>query len=126
MQHKKQAYEQIERTVLWNTSRGNTSDTLNYKLEIDMLQEELDEFIEAVEANDPVAMFDALLDLDFVRVGTLGKMNISPIAQVEGYEAVLQANESKSSKKNHLGKITKPTDFVGPEANLQKILNSRK
>jgi len=125
MQHKKQAYEQIERTILWNTSRGNTSDTLNYELETAMLQEELDEFIEAVASNDPVAMFDALLDLDFVRVGTLGKMNILPDAQVEGYEAVLQANESKSSKKNHLGKITKPADFVGPESQLQKILDSR-
>ena len=32
----------IERTFEWNTIRGNTPDTLNYQLEIDMLQEELD------------------------------------------------------------------------------------
>lgn len=125
MKHKKQSFEQIERTVEWNKVRGNTPDTLNYQLEIDMLQEELDEFKLAVEQNDKVAMFDALLDLDFVRVGTLGKMQIDPYMQVDGYEAVLHANESKSSTKNSAGKITKPADFVGPEAELQKILDNR-
>ena len=115
----------IERTIEWNTIRGNTPDTLNYQLEIDMLQEELDEFKLAVSQGDRVAMFDALLDLDFVRIGTLGKMGIHPLAQVEGYEAVLQANESKSSTKNTAGKITKPANFVGPEIQLQTILEQR-
>ena len=115
----------IERTIEWNTIRGNTPDTLNYQLEIDMLQEELDEFKLAVSQGDRVAMFDALLDLDFVRIGTLGKMGISPLIQVEGYEAVLQANESKSSTKNAAGKITKPADFVGPETKLQELLDRR-
>ena len=41
MRHKKQAFEQIERTIEWNELRGNTPDTLDYQLEIDMLQEEL-------------------------------------------------------------------------------------
>ena len=43
--------------------------------------------------------------------------------QVDGYEAVLKANESKSSSKNAAGKIAKPVDFVGPEAKLEAILN---
>lgn len=117
----------IERTIEWNTIRGNTSDTLNYQLEIDMLQEELDEFKLAVSQGDRVAMFDALLDLDFVRIGTLGKMGIHPLAQVEGYEAVLQANERKSSTKNAAGKITKPADWeqYAPEIQLQTILEQR-
>ena len=76
MLNKKQSFEQIERTIYWNTVRRNTPDTLNYQLEIDMLQEELNEFKLAVEQGDKVAMFDALLDLDFVRIGTLGKMQI--------------------------------------------------
>ena len=127
MKHKKQSFEQIERTVEWNEVRGNTPDTLNYQLEIDMLQEELDEFKLAVEQNDKVAMFDALLDLDFVRIGTLGKMQIDPYMQVDGYEAVLHANESKSSTKNSAGKITKPEDWdkYAPEPELQKILLKR-
>ena len=123
MRHKKQSFEQIERTIEWNELRGNTPDTLDYQLEIDMLQEELDEFKLAVAEGDRVAMFDALLDLDFVRIGTLGKMQIDPYTQVDGYEAVLKANESKSSTKNAAGKITKPTDFTGPEAELAKLLS---
>lgn len=123
MLNKKQSFEQIERTIKWNTVRGNTPDTLDYQLEIDMLQEELNEFKLAVEEGDRVAMFDALLDLDFVRIGTLGKMQIDPYTQVDGYEAVLKANESKSSTKNTAGKITKPTNFTGPEAELAKLLS---
>ena len=123
MRHKKQSFEQIERTIEWNELRGNTPDTLDYQLEIDMLQEELDEFKLAVAEGDRVAMFDALLDLDFVRIGILGKMQIDPYTQVDGYEAVLKANESKSSTKNAAGKITKPADFTGPEAELAKLLS---
>ena len=123
MRHKKQSFEQIERTIEWNELRGNTPDTLDYQLEIGMLQEELNEFKLAVEQNNKVAMFDALLDLDFVRIGTLGKMQIDPYTQVDGYEAVLKANESKSSTKNAAGKITKPDNFTGPEAELAKLLS---
>lgn len=124
MQHKKQAFEQIERTIKWNEVRGNTPDTLDYKLEIDMLQEELDEFKEAVERGDKVAMFDALLDLDFVRIGTLYKLDVTAEQQVDGYEAVIQANETKSKTKNDAGKITKPANFVGPESQLESILKA--
>ena len=128
MRHKKQSFEQIERTIEWNELRGNTPDTLDYQLEIDMLQEELNEFKLAVEQNDVVAMFDALLDLDFVRIGTLGKMQIDPYMQVDGYEAVLKANESKSSTKNTAGKITKPDNWeqYAPEKELQLLLDKRK
>ena len=126
-QNNSKSLKHIERTIEWNTIRGNTPETLDYQLEIAMLQEELDEFKQAVEQGDRVAMFDALLDLDFVRIGTLGKMGICPLAQVEGYEAVLQANESKSSTKNAAGKITKPANWeqYAPEAQLQSILDER-
>ena len=127
-QNNSKPLKHIERTIEWNIIRGNTPGTLNYQLEIDMLQEELDEFKLAVSQGDRVAMFDALLDLDFVRIGTLGKMGISPLIQVEGYEAVLQANESKSSTKNAAGKITKPANWeqYAPEKELQLILDKRK
>lgn len=126
-QNNSKPLKHIERTIEWNIIRGNTPGTLNYQLEIDMLQEELDEFKLAVSQGDRVAMFDALLDLDFVRIGTLGKMGISPLIQVEGYEAVLQANESKSSTKNAAGKITKPANWeqYAPETKLQELLDRR-
>ena len=125
MRHKKQSFEQIERTIEWNELRGNTPNTLDYQLEIDMLQEELDEFKLAVAEGNRVAMFDALLDLDFVRIGTLGKMQIDAYTQVDGYEAVLTANESKSATKNAAGKITKPDNWekYSPEVKLQELLD---
>ena len=61
MLNKKQSFEQIERTIYWNTVRGNTPDTLNYQLEIDMLQEELNEFKLAVEQGSILMIHDGLL-----------------------------------------------------------------
>lgn len=123
MLHKKQAYNQIERTIEWNNIRGNTPNTLNWELEIDMLQEELNELKLAVEQNSPVDIFDALMDIKFVLNGTCGKFGLNAHTQVDGYEAVLKANESKSAIKNAAGKITKPEGFVGPEVKLQELLD---
>lgn len=125
MQHKNQAFSHIERTVQWNEIRGNTPDTLNWKLEIDMLQEELDELKLASESNNQVGIFDALMDIEFVLRGTCGKFGLTPEQQVDGYEIVLQANETKSSTKNAAGKITKPADFPNPEPRLQLLLDER-
>ena len=122
MLHKKQAFNQIERTRIWNISRGNTPDTLNWELETDMLNEEVHEIASAdSEAN----RFKELLDLMFVTLGSLSKMNIPPEGIVEGYEIVLVSNESKSATKNSAGKITKPEGFISPEPLLQLILNRR-
>lgn len=112
----------IERTIEWNRARGNMDTLVNFDLEIAMLQEELDEFKEAGEKLDKVECFDALLDLQFVLIGTLGKMGLDAKMIEEGYEAVLKANESKSSKKDANGKITKPIDFVAPQKKLEEIL----
>lgn len=119
MLHKKQAYEQIVRTIDWNILRGNTPDTLSWDLEIDMLQEELNELKDSAQDVD---RFDALLDLQFVLIGSLSKMGLTSQQIVDGYEAVISANETKSATKNEAGKITKPSNFVGPESKLQEIL----
>lgn len=116
---------QIKRTIAWNEVRGNSTDTLDWNLEIDMLQEELNELKLAVEKSSNVDIFDALLDLKFVLIGSLGKMGLSYKDVINGYEFVLQKNETKSKTKDSNGKITKPIGFVGPEKDLQKILESR-
>ena len=113
---------QIEETINWNRIRGNTSSTLDWELEIKMLQEELDEL---KASTTDVDRFDALLDLKFVLIGSLGKMALSPTQIEQGYQAVLDANSTKSSTKNSEGKITKPANFVGPEPKLQALLDSR-
>jgi len=41
-----------------------------------------------------------------------------------GLEIVLKYNNKKSSEKNEFGKIIKPKDFVGPEKELQELLDS--
>ena len=125
MLHKKQAFNQIQRTINWNVIRENTPDTLDWDLEIDMLQEELNELKLAVEQSNPVKIFDALMDIKFVLHGTAGKFGLSAEMQVDGYEAVITANDTKSKTKNAAGKITKPADFVGPEAQLQLLLDRR-
>lgn len=116
---------QIKRTIAWNEVRGNSTDTLDWNLEIDMLQEELNELKLAVEKSSNVDIFDALLDLKFVLIGSIGKMGLSYKDVINGYEFVLQKNETKSKTKDSNGKITKPIGFVGPEKDLQKILESR-
>ena len=122
MQNKKQFFNQLERTIKWNIDRGNTPDTLNWSLEYNMLLEEVQELGEAYQDVD---RFDAILDIIFVAFGTLGKMGLDSGQIVDGYEAVLRANETKSKTKDKNGKITKPKDFVGPEDKLQKILQKR-
>lgn len=122
MKHKKQFYEQLVRTIKWNTIRGNTPDTLSWSLEVSMLAEEVNEVASATsEAN----RFKELLDIIFVAEGSLGKMGLSPEQIVEGYELVLLSNESKSSTKNAEGKITKPANFQPVEPDLQTILAKR-
>ena len=113
--------DQIKRTIEWNEIRGNYTETLDWNLEIDMLQEELNELKLAVEKSSNVDIFDALLDLKFVLIGSLGKMGLSYKDVINGYEFVLQKNETKSKTKDSNGKITKPIGFVGPEKDLQKI-----
>ena len=123
MQNKKQLFTQVERTIKWNTDRGNTPDTLNWTLEENMLQEELDEF---KEAKTDVDRLDAILDIFFVGIGTLSKMGLNQYNIVDAYELVLKANEQKSSKKDANGKIIKNKEtFNPPEPALQRILDNR-
>jgi len=121
LKHKKQYQELLERTIHWNEFRGNTPDTLNWDLEIAMLQEELDEL---KEAKTDVDRLDALEDLKFVLTGSESKMGLTASQIVEATEIVVSANESKGSKKDTNGKIIKDkANFINPEPLLQKILD---
>ena len=122
MQHKKQFYEQLVTVFKWNKDRGNTSTAFSKDLENSLLLEECNEYI---AATSPVEQLDALMDLQFVIHGTLYKMGLSPQQVVDSYQAVIKANNNKANIKNSQGKITKPENFTGPEADLQKILDER-
>ncbi len=123
MQHKKQCHQNLVDTIKWNHDRGNTPDTLDWNLEIAMLQEELDELKTATEDVDRL---DALIDLNFVLKGTLSKMNLAPEDIVDAETVVLHANQQKSKVKDSNGKIIKDkSTFIEPEPELQKILDRR-
>ncbi len=122
MKHRKQYQDLLERTVKWNKDRGNTPETLDWSLEINMIKEELDEL---KEAKTDVDRLDALEDLKFVLTGSESKMGLTPYQIVEATEIVVSANESKGSKKDSNGKIIKNEDFTNPEPLLQEILDQR-
>ena len=108
----------------WNEDRDN----LNYSpsLEYSMLDEELDEYMEAGIAGNIVDQADALADILVVAVGSLFKLCGGDESKFNDIMLVVTAaNNTKSSTKNSDGKITKPDNFVGPEAMIESILNAQ-
>lgn len=86
---------------------------------IETMQEELDEYKEAVEQQDPVKQFDALLDLLYFVIGTL-LLHGFPI--VRGWAMVHFANMCKvraksedESKRGSTFDVIKPPGWVHPD-----------
>lgn len=73
----------------------------------------------------PVGAFDSSLDAIYIEVGNMHMQGLSPTQIVEGLQVVHDANLQKSGLKDSNGKVVKPTDFIGPEPELQKILDKR-
>jgi predicted HAD superfamily Cof-like phosphohydrolase len=97
---------------------------------IGFLNEELCELLEALEKEDRVAAFDALLDLVYVAHGTALALGISVEQWHSGMIAVHRCNMSKvkvenvsESKRGHASDLRKPAGWVGPEEELAKILS---
>lgn len=100
---------------------------------IKFLQEELDEFVEAVNNGNHVKAFDALLDLAYVTYGTALFAGITPAMWVEGMTAVHQANMAKvraqhadQSKRGSTFDVVKPEGWVSPEQRLAEVLKWRR
>jgi hypothetical protein len=106
----------------WNEVRDNLM--YSPSLEYSMLDEELGEYMEAGIAGDRVGEADALADIIVVAVGGLYKLVGGDKDKFEDIMlAVTAANNTKSDTKNSHGKITKPDNFVGPEALIEMILD---
>ena len=94
------------------------------------LSEELLELLAALDDNDRVKAFDALLDLVYVAQGTALFMGVTPEMWDEGMDAVHRANmkkvhsEAGTHKRGPAEKMIKPEGWVGPEAELQEILEN--
>lgn len=73
-----------------------------------------------------VDRFDKAIDAIIFAIGSMGKLGLTPQQIQRGILTVNQANTQKlgMSRDEH-GKLIKPADFVGPEPELQKILDKR-
>ena len=73
-----------------------------------------------------VDRLDKAIDAIVFAVGSIAKLGLTPPQIREAIEIVTTANLQKlSMPKDEFGKLTKPADFVGPEAKLQELLGRR-
>jgi len=110
----------INDICVWNYVRGNTE----YKgdLEYSMLAEELEEY--GVSRDLPNTAKE-LADIIFVAVGSLYKLTGANHTKVgEILQLVVDANQAKGIKKNIDGKVQKGKDYVNPEDDIAKILET--
>ena len=69
---------------------------------------------------------DKAIDAIVFAVGSIAKLGLTSEQAIEAIKVVTDANLQKlSMPKDEFGKLTKPADFVGPEAKLQEILDRR-
>jgi phosphoribosyl-ATP pyrophosphohydrolase len=107
--------------VKFNKDAGTELNRMHLKpeeslLEEQMLQEEVNEFKDALMKSDRVEIADALADIIYVAMGTMAKLGMD-------YEKIMNevclSNESKYTDgvlvKNEVGKIQKGADFKSPD-----------
>lgn len=79
--------------------------------------------------NKPLSDVDRLdkaCDAVVFAVGSMAKLGLNPNLITEALNIVMQANLAKlNMPKDEYGKLTKSSDFVGPEAKLQELLDRR-
>lgn len=94
------------------------------ELRIALLREELRELEEAIEARDPVAVLDALTDLQYVLDGAYISLGFAPWKQA-ALEEVHRSNLSKlwdgEVRKFPNGKVMKSPSYRAPD--LKKVLD---
>lgn len=78
------------------------------------------------ESLSDVERFDKHIDSIIYDIGSIAKLQLTPEQIARGINVVIEANKQKlQCKKDELGKLGKPADFVGPESKLQAILDER-
>ena len=69
---------------------------------------------------------DKACDAIVFALGSIFKLGLTPAQATQALNVVMKANMAKlSMPKDEHGKLMKPVDFVGPEAELQAILDKR-
>lgn len=110
----------IEEVAEWNTVRDN----LNYSpsLEYSMLDEELEEYMEAGVTGDIVGQADALADILVVAAGGLAKLCGGDIDKVQDILLVVTAANNLKLEEKIEGKIQKGPNWIAPEPLIREIL----
>ena len=111
----------IEEVAEWNIVRSNL--TYSPSLEYSMLDEELNEYMEAGITGDIVGQADALADILVVAAGALTKLckgNRNKVNDI--LLAVTTANNLKPEEKVN-GKIIKGDKYIAPEPMIERILD---
>ena len=73
-----------------------------------------------------VERLDKACDAIVFAFGSIFKLGLNPEQAARAVSIVMSANLAKlSMPKDEFGKLTKPADFVGPEAQLQELLDER-
>lgn len=72
-----------------------------------------------------VDRLDKHLDIIVFSFGSIFKLGLSPQDAMNALGIVMKANMTKPSAKDAEGKVIKQVDFVGPEIELQKLLDKR-
>ena len=112
-------FDVIGNVCSWNLDRDNTE--YNKVRAYWMLQEEIDEYM---EADNEVDEADALADVIFVAIGSLFKLAGGDTQKVHDIMlAVCAANDLKGRLKDENGKVMKSDTFTGPEEMIERILN---
>lgn len=90
----------------------------DYLLEYDMLKEEIDEYREACDNGDLVAILDAIIDIQYLLIGTAYKHGVTAEMMEDAYMEVHRSNMTKLHNgkviKNSNGKVIKPSTFSPP------------
>jgi len=94
---------------------------------IKFLQEELDEFVEGHNEDDPAKMADALIDLVYVAMGTAHFMGLPwqilwDDVQQANMRKVRAQSDGSDSKRGSSFDVVKPEGWVGPKT--EEILAS--
>ena len=73
-----------------------------------------------------VDRLDKACDAIVFAFGSIFKLGLNPEQAARAVSIVMSTNLAKlSMPKDEFGKLTKPADFVGPEAQLQELLDER-
>lgn len=123
MKNVKKVFEFNEKIIGLKPINFMTKDRINWFKTV--VNEELNEFIEANEKASKIDMLDALIDLLYFVMGRLYECSFTPEQFDAAFNAIHECNMNK--KKGNKGRDSnddaiKETTWIGPEENIKKIL----